>query len=296
MLPDRSKRYAGIDGDIPRLGLASHWQLFLIALLVIALLALIFPRKALVEQLYAHETLDELTLSYIQNLYRANPRNADIAILLARTQQERMDLATLESMLSGLSSDGDLRQRGEARLILVRAYTRALAGELSAPQREALRTRVIALMDVARADPLAESIARSFANLALQLGLQQQGFDFLGKVALGRSAPALERYARDALATGEYSIAAEYYFMAREVATEPAQVHRLFFAGIDTLMADSLFNEAMLAANKYMGSLSNDPKSLRRMAGIALSAGAPAQAAVYARALVFEAAAQPALP
>ena len=296
MLPDRSKRYAGIDGDIPRLGLASHWQLFLIALLVIALLVIIFPRKALVEQLYAHETLDELTQSYIQNLYRANPRNADIAILLARTQQERMDLATLESMLSDLARKGDLRQRSVAQAILVRAYTVALTGDLSALQRQVLQTRIEALMDVARADPLSESVARSFANLALQVGLQQQGLDFLGKVALGRSASALERYARGALATGEYSIAAEYYFMAREVATEPTEMRRLFFAGMDTLMAGSLFNEAMLAAQKRLGSLYNDPQSLRRMASIALAAGAPTQAAVYARALVFETAAQPSPP
>lgn len=296
MLPDRSKRYAGIDGDIPRLGLASHWQLFLIALLVIALLVIIFPRKALVEQLYAHETLDELTLSYVQNLYRANPRNADIAILLARTQQEHMDLATLEAMVSDLAREGDLRQRSEAQLILVRAYTRALAGELTGTQRDVLQTRVTALMDVARADPLSESVARRFANLALQLGLHQQGLDFLGKVAIGRSAPALERFAREALASGQYSIAAEYYFMAQEVATGTMETRRLFFSGMDTLMAGSLFNEAMLAARKHLGELSTDQNSLRRMTGIALAAGAPTQAAVYARALVFEAAAQPTVP
>ena len=69
MLPHRSKRYAGIDGEIPRLKLATGWQLLLIGFMVVTLLAVVFPRKELVAKLYEQETLDELTLSYIQNLY-----------------------------------------------------------------------------------------------------------------------------------------------------------------------------------------------------------------------------------
>ena len=99
MTPDRSKRYAGIDGEIPRLRLATNGQLLLIALLVVALLAMIFPRKQLVEKLYAQQSLDPLTLSYIQNLYQTDAHNADVAILLARAQQDDLQIGTLEAML-----------------------------------------------------------------------------------------------------------------------------------------------------------------------------------------------------
>ena len=75
--------------------LASNWQLALVALLVLALLFLIFPRQTLVQKLYEQESLDELTQSYIQNLYRADRKNADIGILLTRAQQDSLDIKTL---------------------------------------------------------------------------------------------------------------------------------------------------------------------------------------------------------
>lgn len=106
MLLDRSKRYAGVDDEIPRLALSSTWQLLVIALLIVALLVLIFPRKALIASLYEQEVLDELTLSYIQNLYRAEPGNADVAILLAKSQQFELAVVDLESMLSPFISGG----------------------------------------------------------------------------------------------------------------------------------------------------------------------------------------------
>ncbi len=289
MLPDRSKRYAGIDGEIPRLGLASTWQLFLIALLVVSLLVMIFPRKELVEKLYAQETLDELTLSYIQNLYRSNTRNADVAVLLARTQQDHMDVATLEGMLLPLSEHGDPRQRTAARLILVKAYARALDGMRDAAQKAALKSRVTAMMQSASDDPLPEPLARSFANLAFALNLPALGFDFLAKVETGRSPGALEHYAKEALGKGEYGLAAEYFLMARDQVTELAEARRLFFAGIDALMAASLFDQAMRSATQHLGALANDPVSLRRLARTALAAGDAGQAAFYARALVFQA-------
>ena len=73
MLPDRSKRYAGIDGDLPRLRLAEYWQLAIIAIIMGGLFMVIFPRKALVEKLHKQERLDDLTLSYIENLHRVEP-------------------------------------------------------------------------------------------------------------------------------------------------------------------------------------------------------------------------------
>jgi hypothetical protein len=288
MLPARSKRYAGIDGEIPRLGLASTWQLFLIALLVIALLVMIFPRRALVEKLYAQETLDELTLSYIQNLYRANTRNADVAILLARTQQEDMDITTLENMLLPLATSGDARQRTESRLILVASYARALHSDQSPKEKMSLKARLTALMQSSAKEALPERLAQAFANLAFEMDMPALGTEFLAKIETGRSPDALEHYAKEALAKGEYGVAAEYFLLARAQAKDATQARRLFMAGIDALMADSLFAQAMQSAKQHLGTLENDPQTLRYLARTALAAGAPTEAALYARALVFQ--------
>jgi polysaccharide biosynthesis protein PelB len=289
MLPDRSKRYAGIDGDIPRLGLASTWQLFLIALMVGALLAMIFPRRELVEKLYAQDTLDELTLSYIHNLYRANTRNTDVAILLARSEQEDMDIGALERMLQAPSQSGDLRQRTEARLILMRAYARALKTSKDPAQKVGLKARLIALMRAAIPEVLPERLAQAFANLAFEEGLPELGTQFLAQIDVGRSATALTHYAESALAKGQYGVASEYFMLARMQAKTTDEARQLFMRGIDTLMAGTQFAQAMLSADQYMGNLENDPQILRYMARQALAAGYPAQAARYARALVFQA-------
>lgn len=287
MLPDRSKRYAGVDGEIPRLELAANWQLLLVAMLVLALLTAIFPRNALVEQLYQQQTLDDLTLSYVQNLYRTNPKNADAALLLARTQLDVMDIATLESLVLELSASGDLRQRNEARAMLLRAYQNRLREKMAAQETQRLTTSLIALLQAARQDELPERLARAFGDQAFALNLPQVGADFYKKLHIEQSAGALAGYGDKALAEGLHAAAAAYYFMAREHATTLDESRRLFQSGIRALMAASLFKQAMEEARLHLGDLADDPQSLRFLSRTALAAGDPVAAAAYARRLVF---------
>ena len=286
MLPDRSKRYAGIDGEIPRLGLVSNWQLFLLGLLVVALLVLIFPRKALVEQLYAQETLDDLTLSYVQNLYRADTRNPDVAILLARIQQDVLAIEGLESILLPLTTQGDERQRTQARSILLNAYQKALAKPAYAGQAS-VRLRLIALLEASKNDVVPDALARSMASAAFAAKKPALALAFLAQVQHGSTAQDLEQYARETLALGEYTVAAQYFFRARAQAANVTEARRLFKAGVDTLMAKSLFSQAMQEAAAHLGNLSDDRATLRYLVRVARAAGQPETAARYARALVF---------
>ena len=287
MLPDRSKRYAGVDGEIPRLELAANWQLLLVAMLVLALLTAIFPRNALVEQLYQQQTLDDLTLSYVQNLYRTNPKNADAALLLARTQLEVMDIPTLESLVLELSVSGDLRQRNEARAMLLRAYQNRLREKMTAQEAQRLATSLIRLLQAARKDELPERLVRAFGDQAFALNLPQVGEDFYRMLHIEQTASALADYGDKALADGHHAAAAAYYFMARDHATSLDESRRLFQSGIRALMAASQFKQAMEQARLHLGDLADDPQSLRFLSRTALAAGDPVAAAEYARRLVF---------
>jgi hypothetical protein len=290
MWPERSKQFALPDAEIPRLVLASNWQLLLIAVLVLALLVVIFPRKTLVEKLYAQQTLDELTQSYVQNLYRADTQNADIAVLLARSQQDKLDLATLERMLLGLTTTGDARQRNQARLMLAKAYLKALSAQPD--KRETLRVsaQLTTLMKQAEKEEIPPALSRIFAAAAFELSSPRLGFEFLERVAGGSSVDVMAQRGREALAQGDYSLAAQYFLMAREQVKDPDQARVLFKQGIDALMAASQFKEAMLAAEQHLGDLGNDAPTLRYLARTALAAGQPVQAAHYARRLVFQSA------
>ena len=287
MLPDRSKRYAGVDGQIARLELAANWQLLMVALLVVALLTAIFPSKALIEQLYQQQTVDDLTLSYVQNLYRSNPKNADAALLLARTQQLDLVIPRLESLVLNLTISGDVRQRNEARAMLLKAYRDQLGKPIDKAAASQLTARLVNLMQAAKVDDLPESLARAFGDEAFTLNRPQLGIDFYRKLHIEQSVGVLEGYGDKALGNGQHAAAATYYFMARELAESLEESRRLFQRGVSTLMAASLFKQAMEEARSRLGDLSDDPQTLRFLSRTAVSAGDPVAAADYARRLVF---------
>jgi hypothetical protein len=288
MLPDRSKRYAGIDGEIPRLVLASYWQLALVALLVLALLVLIFPRRTLVEKLYEQDVLDDLTLSYIQNMYRADAKNPDVAILLTRAQQDRLDLQTMESRLLPLLEGGNARRRMEAWLMLVNAYEKAMAAQPDARDMARLKNKLTDLLQKAVNEKLPEPLARRFASAAFALHGPRLGLVFLAQIEPGSTVATLVQYGQAALGQGDYSLAAEYFLLARDQTRDRDEGRRLLRQGVDAYMAASQFKQAMLAAEQHLGDLADDPATLRYLARTALAAGAVQQAADYARQLVFQ--------
>lgn len=285
MLPARSKRYAGIDGEAPRLKLASNWQLALIAVLMIGLLRAIFPQKALVEKLYDHEQLDELTQSYIENLHRTDPSNADLTILLGRSRRDQMDTPALERLLQPILATGSVRQRAEARLLLLAAYERTLNTRGDAPR---VRARLITLLQSAQREQIPPQLAGAFAATAFRLDLPEMGLDFLNQVAPGRSTAALEGYAHEALGAGRHLLAAEYFMLARRQTTDRDAARAYFRQGIGALMAASRFQQAMLTADRSLGDLADDPETLRFLIQTALAAGDPVRAARYAQRLVFK--------
>jgi hypothetical protein len=289
MLPDRSKRYAGIDEEPPRLKLVNHWQLLLAALLMVGLLRAIFPQKALVEGLYERETLDELTLSYIENLHRTQPGNADLTILLARAQQDQLDLAALERLLNPILRSGrdDARQRSEARLLLLRRYARILSTALPGADRATWERRLTEFLRESSEDEVLPQLAGEFASEAFNLGLTQLGFRFLRRVSQQDPSMALADYAHAELAQGHYALAAEYFMLARHQ-TEDRDLARAYFRqGVSALMAASRFEQAMQLVDRNLGDLADDRDTLNFLTRTALAAGEPARAAQYARQLVF---------
>jgi polysaccharide biosynthesis protein PelB len=288
MLPDRSKRYAGVDGEIARLHLAANWQLVLVALLVLALLAAVFPRKALIEKLYQQQSLDDLTLSYVQNLYRTNPNNPDATLLLAKTRPDLIDVPTLESVISDLLESNDVRQRNEARTILLKAYRSRLDKPIDKTEEIRISAQLVRLLHSAQQDDLPVSLVRRFAEEAFKLDQPDLGVALFKRLNIDVSADELAHFGDLALGRGQHSLAAKYYFMARDKAESVPDARRYFQAGVKTLMAASQYAQAMETAKIKIGDLANDQQTLRFMLRTALAAGDPMAAAGYARKLVFQ--------
>lgn len=287
MLPDRSKRYAGIDGDIPRLRLATAWQLALIALIMVGLLAVIFPRKALVEKLLVQEQLDALTLSYVQNLQRSDPGNLDLALLLARVQRQTLGVTAMERMVEPVLARGDERQRNEALTLLVSTYQRALDTQPSGVQYARIRNPLAALLKDLHPAELSPPLASRLATAAFSIEMPEAGLAYLNRAHAGRSTDVLVQQARIALGAGRYTLAAEYFFLARRQVSDPGTERPLLESGIGALMQASLFQQAMQAADRETGDLAADPDTLRYLARTALAAGDPPRAVRFAHELVF---------
>lgn len=284
MLPDRSKRYAVTDGEPPRLRLVRTWQLALTALLAVGLLRAIYPQQKLVQRLYDQERLDDLSLSYVQNLYRTEPQNLDLKILLARTQPD-VRAEDLEAALTGVLQNGDLRQRSEARLLLLKSYEAALRH--SSPQASTYERKLRNLVAGVANDGVPPHLAGAFAATAFRLSMSQDGLRLLAQISQGEPVTALRGYAESALAQGRHELAAEYYLLARSQTAERDLARLYFQKGIASLMAASLFPQAMAAAERSLGDLQNDPETLRFLTRTALAAGEPSRAAEYAERLVF---------
>lgn len=305
MLPDRSKRFANTeDGDLPRLKLAENWQLAVIAFIMCGLFVVIFPRKALVEKLYTQQKLDELTLSYIENLHRTEPDNADLAILLGRARHARLDVAAMEGLLLPVLASGDTAQRREAQRLLLDSYERGMTQ--APPDRAlALQGKLVAQLEALRKEEVSADWAHDLANSAFRAEQPALGLDFLKRAMAApmQAQPAgdgtaqpdrpvdavavLVANAREALGRGRHALAAEYFLLARQQAGDRAQARTLFKEGIGALMAANLYAQALQAAELGIGDLADDADTLRYLMRTALAAGDPQRAALYARRLVF---------
>ncbi|MDZ4075763.1 MAG: hypothetical protein U1E04_13550 [Hylemonella sp.] len=287
MLPDRSKRYASADGEIPRQKLTSTWQLLLVVLVVLTLYYLVFPQKVLMQRLYELGRLDTLALSYLQNMYRADTRNADAALLLARHRADSMDARELEDMVLPYSRSADQRRRAMAHQLLVIAYERQLSGSPTPVVMARLRERLADVIRQALNDPLPKSLAQSFATLAYRVNLPELGARMLQTYASTLTLAELEQLGHEALGRRDYVRASYYFLLARERSTELTQTRRFFQLGINALMAGGLYAQALETAEARLGHLDTDLPTLRYLIRMALAAGQPALAARYARQLVF---------
>lgn len=288
MLPERSKRYAGLDaGAIERLRLVAPWQLALITALMGALLVLVFPREALIQRLHARDFGDELTLAYTQSFYRADPNNADIALLLARSALAQLDIVGMESLALRWVTDGTPEQRHEARALLLATYQMALTNDPSPTDRQLARRGLARLVRGALTDHPPAVLAQGLADAALGVGLVDEGMALLDLIQGGDTLQNMQRRAAYALGLGQYHAAASYWLRALPLAPDKATARAMLLRAVDTLLAGNLYREAAQAMRDHAGPFQSEATTLRALIERARAAGDTALAARYARLLVF---------
>lgn len=270
-----------------RARLVQPWTLLGFAGLAAAALALLFPRRELLD-LVTHPGPVELTEVYLTNLHGLDPDNPRLALLLAkaRAAQGRFDEALALATPFLRSNNPSLRREALwLRLDFLRtAHARQRKGKDEHDSAAALAAAVRASL---------EEHWSSEELFALAADAQAAGDRALLRAIHERLAPLerdpgrLEVAARRSLALADYRLAARLFFLARVHAREPLEARRLYLEGVHSLQAGDLPAEALAAAEKELGSLAGDEEVMLELVRLARAANRPDVAARYMKQLLW---------
>jgi hypothetical protein len=289
MLPPRSKRYVGHDGRIPREKTLTILELSVGSIVLLALLALMFPRDSLVERVLQANQQDALTHAYLVNLLKIEPDNQQLLALAAQQQRfiRQQAYANLswqklyQEYYAQLTSD----DRVQRNMLLGVWFDKIRF----APASEERSVRLRELLPLAQELDWAEDqqkmlIELSFLSSERELA-QKMLSEWLGKK------PAdvlvwLDYLAKLLLGQGQYEPSANIRFIAMQQTDDREQQKGLFLEGLKTLMAGGLYQQTMDAMDSYAGDLIGDEAVLRSLLRFSQAAGQQQRARRYAKLLL----------
>ena len=286
----RSKSYEFIargKPDAARPRLLSLWALAGFAVVVLLSLVLTFPKQELLRQAEREKLGDPLTASYLANLLKTDPANLELRLLLAEHKIRLGDLADIPAILEPALRSADPDWQAKGRLTKYKYLIAQVAlSEKSSAQRAALLERRRAALAQLAQYPWPTQTLMYLAGQASELHERAIVARLYRAIAESPRHMPLEWYAETAarvLGEGDYELAAQLYFIARQKASSLSKQREFLVAGIKALMANNLFSQAMQAADRHLGNLGDDPDTLYFLAQAARAANDPARADRYAR-------------
>jgi polysaccharide biosynthesis protein PelB len=275
---------------IQRPRLMSVWTLVGFAVAVLIPLVMIFPKQQLLRDAARGQLGDPLTISYLANLMRTNPNNAELRVLFAENKIYEGQLQDIPAILAPVLHGDDIEWQRRARLAeykyLVKQF--ALAEDNAVQQAALLEQRRSVFAELAGYSWSTEDLL-FLAGQAYELHQQAVAERLMRTVHQlnpHASAAWFGKAATRLLGEGDYEMAAQLYFMARQKAHAVADKRRYLMAGVNALMANEMFEQAMDAATKYLGDLRNDPETLYLLAKTAQAANDHMKSDRFARQLL----------
>ena len=103
----RNKTYTLPQGRKERLRLLSWPRILIFTLLIIAVMALLFPRTRLIDEIVHSKGQDPLSRNYLLNLLKSDPGNAQLQLKRALMQIDANQLQEAEQLILELQSQND---------------------------------------------------------------------------------------------------------------------------------------------------------------------------------------------
>lgn len=257
---------------------------------IIVSLLLVYPHKALDARLAAseqHSSNDPLTLEYLKVFLRADPDNHALRIPLAKRFVLRGLYAEAREVLSPIRSQHDQPLHTQAEWLELSIREQELyAVKADSPLYAKLLARNLAQQRLLFSHSISVPELILLGQKALAVNNRVLASKIFQRVALLPLALTEEVYA-DAAATilgvGDYQSSADLYFLAMRSSHDFAQKRIYYMQGLRTLQSASLFDAAIMAADRYLPLFNQDTETLMFLARLAQSANRPDAAARYAQ-------------
>ncbi len=278
-----------------RARIVSTGGLLAVAAMVLFVLVLLYPKRTLIEQLRDEPRNDPLSVSYLGNLLKSDPDNAELRLLLAERQFALKQHGAADVSLAPLLQAREaspLRRR--AQLLALRLLEQyANAGPPGS--REALGRR--AELRQALADKLDEAgwTAADLVRFARQsAGLNEPHlarrfylrlFDLPGQPGASESA-WFDDAVRNALGTQDYLGAAALHQRAMMDGSDAASRRAHLLQALRILQSGNLLDEALQVATTHAAAVGSDAELLMFLTRLALAANRPPAAEAYAKRLL----------
>lgn len=260
-------------------------------------------------------------LSFVLLLVVLYPEREILALLRTGELGSPVAMHYLRALAGIRPNDGALQLSYAEALVAAKRFSSALpvldlaAAHLPpAQQRHCLELRLVILQGLLRETPTTapnrQVLETYFSVTARQLAGSGSSLEdlrrYLGQARFAGAAEALsylegkvtprttesrldipnlppEETPESALAAGDYRKSAQLFFDA--IASEPDQLQRrrLYLKGVRTLQAGNLVEEALTAADRYMGAIRVDRETLIFLTRLALAANRPAKAQEYVK-------------
>lgn len=266
---------------------APIWLILLLAGLVGSALWVLYPRDDLEVRLHKTDGNLDLTESYVRNLLRSEPDNAELRDMLNRIVKAKA-LRQAESTPPSEASQAN-QAAWNAWEADYQKFQQTPAADTAT--RDALRASAVAHQQALDLQALDESQLLYAGQAAMAMGdaaLAKRNFDALLQRpdTANESTQILEVAAKSALGQGLYDEAAQWYVDASRQATADAQKKVYLLGAIGVLQAGNRTQAALELAEKELAPYRNDPAMLRKLVDIARAAGKPDVAQIYAKQLL----------
>jgi hypothetical protein len=289
MLPPRSKRYVGHDGRIPREKTLTILELSVGSIVLLALLALMFPRDSIVERVLQSNQQDALTHAYLVNLLKIEPDNQQLLALAAQQQRFIRQQAYANLSWQKLYQEYYAQLTSEDRVqrnMLLGVWFDKIR---FAPASEERSVRLRELLPLTQGLDWGEDQQKMLIELSFLASERELAQKMLNEWLMSKPANPLtwlDYEAKLLLGQGHYQDSAYVRFIAMGQTNNVQEQKSLFLEGLKTYMAGGLYQQTTDAIDRYAGNLIEDEAVLRSLLRFSQAAGQHQRARYYAKLLL----------